>query len=71
MLRPHLKTFITVCETGSFNRAANVLYITPSAVLQQIQTLESELGVTLFIRCRKGGHLKEVRSRQGSAALHT
>ena len=54
MLRPHLKTFITVCETGSFNRAANVLYITPSAVLQQIQTLESELGVTLFTRRRKG-----------------
>ena len=54
MLRPHLNTFLTVCETGSFNKAANLLYITPSAVLQQIQTLEAELDVTLFIRRRKG-----------------
>ena len=54
MLRPHLKTFLTVCETGSFNKAAAELYITPSAVLQQIHTLESELKVTLFSRSRKG-----------------
>ena len=54
MLRPHLKTFLAVCETGSFNKAANNLYITPSAVLQQIQTLEAELNVTLFIRGKKG-----------------
>lgn len=54
MLRPHLNTFLTVCETGSFNKAANALYITPSAVLQQIQTLEADLEVTLFIRQRRG-----------------
>lgn len=54
MLRPHLKTFLTVCETGSFNKAAAELYITPSAVLQQIHTMESELNVTLFSRSRKG-----------------
>ena len=54
MLRPHLKTFLAVCKTGSFNKAANSLYITPSAVLQQIQTLEAELNATLFIRSKKG-----------------
>ena len=54
MLRPHLKTFLAVCETGSFNKAAAALFITPSAVLQQIQTLESELNAPLFIRHRKG-----------------
>ena len=54
MLRPHLRTFLAVCETGSFNKAANTLFITPSAVLQQIQTLEKELGVTLFSRNKKG-----------------
>ncbi|MBR4473560.1 MAG: LysR family transcriptional regulator [Oscillospiraceae bacterium] len=54
MLRPHLKTFLTVCESGSFNKAAAELYITPSAVLQQIHTLESELGATLFARSSKG-----------------
>ena len=54
MLRPHLKTFLTVCESGSFNKAAGELYITPSAVLQQIHTLEAELDVTLFTRNSKG-----------------
>ena len=54
MLRPHLHTFLTVCETGSFNRAAAALFITPSAVLQQIRTLEAELDVTLFVRNRRG-----------------
>ena len=54
MLRPNLKTFLTVCETGSFNRAANLLYVTPSAVLQQIQTLEAELNMKLFVRHKKG-----------------
>ena len=54
MLRPHLKTFLTVCESGSFNKAAGELYITPSAVLQQIHTLEAELNVTLFTRNSKG-----------------
>ena len=54
MLRPYLKTFLTVCETGSFNKAASLLYITPSAVLQQIQALEAELEVTLFIRQKRG-----------------
>lgn len=41
MLRHQLKTFLTVCDTGSFTKAAAALYITPSAVLQQIQTLET------------------------------
>ena len=54
MIRQQLKTFLSVCETGSFTKAAVALYITPSAVLQQIQTLESELGVVLFHRTRKG-----------------
>ena len=54
VLRPHLKTFLAVCETGSFNKAAAALFITPSAVLQQIQTLEAELDAPLFIRHRKG-----------------
>ena len=54
MFRPQLKTFLTVCETGSFSKAAAALYLTPSAVLQQIQTLEADLGASLFIRSSKG-----------------
>ena len=72
MLRPHLKTFLTVCRTGSFNKAAKDLFITPSAVLQQIQTLEAELDVTLFIRHKKGVSLTPEGEylRQKAEALH-
>lgn len=54
MLRPQLKTFLSVCDAGSFSRAAAALYMTPSAVLQQIRTLESELGAELFVRSSRG-----------------
>jgi DNA-binding transcriptional LysR family regulator len=46
----HLLTFVTVCKTGSFQRAANELYVTPSAVSQSIKTLEKELDCLLFTR---------------------
>ena len=69
MLRHQLKTFLTVCETGSFSKAAAALYITPSAVLQQIQTLEADFKVPLFYRTSKGvsltqaGEFLELRGR--------
>ena len=49
-----LKTFLTVCEYGSFTRAAAKLYITPSAVLQQVNALEKRLDVRLVERTRTG-----------------
>lgn len=54
MYNPQLKTFLTVCDSGSFSKAANILFLTPSAVLHQIRTLEKELGVELFLRTSKG-----------------
>ena len=69
MLRHQLKTFLTVCDTGSFTKAAAALYITPSAVLQQIQTLETEFRMSLFNRTSKGvsltqaGEFLELRGR--------
>ena len=54
MLNPQIKTFLTVCEKKSFTKAASELYITPSAVLQQINALEKHLGVELVIRQRTG-----------------
>lgn len=73
MLRPQLKTFLTVCETGSFSKAAQLLYITPSAVLQQIQALEADLGTALFIRSSKGVSLTgagEYLEKRGRALSH-
>ena len=69
MYRPQLKTFLTVCETGSFSKAAEALFITPSAVLQQIRSLEADLGVPLFLRSTKGVSLTpagECLSRRGA-----
>ena len=54
MYNPQLKTFLAVCDNGSFSKAANVLFMTPSAVLHQIRTLEKDLGTELFIRTSKG-----------------
>lgn len=73
MLRHQLKTFLTVCDTGSFSKAAAALYITPSAVLQQIQTLEAEFGVPLFNRSSKGVTLTqagEYLENRGKALSH-
>lgn len=54
MLNPQIKTFLVVCEKKSFTRAAAELYITPSAVLQQINSLEKHLGAELVVRHRTG-----------------
>ena len=48
------RIFCTVVETGSFSEAAKRLFVTQSAVSQQIRSLEDALGVTLFARGKKG-----------------
>lgn len=54
MFNPQLETFICVADAGSFNKAAEELYITPPAVIKQINLLEAELDVSLFIRTHRG-----------------
>ena len=54
MLNPHLKTFFAVVESGSFSKAAEQLFLTPSAILHQIRALEKEVGTELFLRSSKG-----------------
>lgn len=54
MYNPQLDTFIRVAEAGSFSRAAQALYITPTAVIKQMNLLESRLGLTLFHRSHQG-----------------
>lgn len=57
MLDPALETFITVAVCGSFTRAAKQLYISPTAVMKQINTLEQHLGLTLLQRTAHGVRL--------------
>lgn len=54
MYNPQLETFIRVADAGSFNKAAEQSYITPTAVIKQINLLEANLGVTLFKRTHRG-----------------
>lgn len=49
-----LDAFLLAADEGSFNKAALTLYISPPAVIKQINMLESELGVTLFHRTHRG-----------------
>lgn len=51
------KVFYAAATCGSFSDAAKSLYITQSAVSQQIRILEQELGAMLFARGRKGAKL--------------
>lgn len=59
MYNKQLETFIQVAEAGSFSKAAEILYITPTAVTKQINILESSLELQLFVRTHRGLTLTE------------
>ena len=59
MYNPQLETFLCVAESGSFNKAAEKLYISPSAVIKQINLLEESLNLQLFVRTHRGLKLTE------------
>lgn len=54
MYNPQLETFIKVADAGSFNKAAEESFITPTAIIKQINSLEKTMGVKLFDRTHRG-----------------
>ena len=46
----HMEILKAISETGSFTKAARLLYITQSAVSHAVQELETEAGTLLFDR---------------------
>jgi len=50
----HLRAFLEVAATGSFQLAAEKMHITQSTTSARIKTLEDRLNQSLFIRKRKG-----------------
>lgn len=66
MYNHQLDTFLTVAEQGSFAKAAEILYISTPAVLQQINLLEERCGFALFVRSNRG--VKLTPSGQSLAA---
>lgn len=59
MINPQLETFITVASLGSFSKAADELFVSPTAIMKQINMLENRLKVKLFIRTNHGLELTE------------
>lgn len=45
-----LQYFVKIAETGRFSEASRQMFVTQSAVSQQIKLLEEELGTQLFVR---------------------
>ena len=60
-----IRTFVVLAESGSLQRAAERLFLTPSAVTRQIQRLEATLKTTLLDRRVKPGRI----TREGHAVL--
>src|SRR5258706_15412573 len=60
-----IRTFVVLAETGSLQRAAERLFLTPSAVTRQIQRLEGVLKTPLLDRRVKPGRI----TREGRAVL--
>lgn len=54
MYNPQLETFLKVADAGSFNKATEEMYITPTAIIKQINLLGSALEVKLFDRTHRG-----------------
>lgn len=58
-----IAVFHAVARCGSLSKAAGELYVTPSAVSQQVQLLEAHLGTTLMTKAGRGIALTEAGER--------
>lgn len=54
MYHHQLDTFVQVADAGSFSKAGEALFISPTAVMKQIDRLEEALEVRLFDRTPRG-----------------
>ena len=57
MFNPQLKAFVCVVDCGSFTKAAEKLFISSTAVMKQINSLEAHLGLKLLVRTTQGVQL--------------
>src|SRR4051812_6579376 len=54
-----LRTFIAIAETGSFTRAADMVFKTQSAVSMQMKRLEERVGKPIFERDGRSSRLTD------------
>lgn len=60
MYNKYLEVFIAVADTGSFSKAGEQLFISPTAVMKQMNLMESDLGLSLLNRTNHGISLTDV-----------
>ena len=58
-----LKTFVAIADTGSFTRAAEIVYKTQSAVSMQMKRLEERVGTPIFARDGRASRLTDEGDR--------
>lgn len=66
-----LYAFEAAARCGSFKRAAAELHVTPSAVSQQVKTLEDQLGMSLFHRLPRAVTLSDAGAAFFAVAAET
>ncbi len=49
-----MKYIITISETGSLNKAAEILFVSQPSLTNAVKELEKELGITIFYRSGRG-----------------
>lgn len=59
----HLDAFLACAQTGSFTQAAQILYVTPTALIKRINAFEEGLGAKLFVRTPQGVRLTAAGER--------
>lgn len=57
MLDTRVETFLAVCETMSYTKAAATLHLSQPAVSQQVHALEQDYGTSLFLYQGRRLHL--------------
>lgn len=63
-----LRYFLAVAERGNFGRAAETVFLSASALSEQIRKLELELGVRLFDRNPRGAQLTDIGAEVAAQA---
>jgi DNA-binding transcriptional LysR family regulator len=59
MLLAQVEAFVTVAREGSVSRAAERLFLTQPALTARLQSLERDVGASLFLRTSRGMRLSE------------
>jgi DNA-binding transcriptional LysR family regulator len=59
MLLSQVEAFVTIAREGSVSRAAEGLFLSQPALTARLQSLERDLGASLFIRTPRGMRLSE------------